>query len=241
MAKTINDLQTLLSNHGYACEQMLDLILATRVPTKTYKDPTGESVLQILLTFDRPNDCVAVEVLRAFDLRTTEHREATLACLMAASFRTALLRPSLDPADGEIRLRIDCPCGEEGARDMDVLRAMALIPSFVEAWYPQVVSAMESGEFEPNDVPRLNLTRTLRTPPSAAPPAADTPAAAAPADDTPADEKGERSVTNPSPTGELVRAASMSQKPGAHPNRLRALFEFHRRHGRGGDNPADRN
>jgi len=221
MAKTLDDLQNLLSNHGYTCEQKLDVILMTRVRTNTYKDPTGSNTLDILLSFDRPNDCVAVEVLRAFDLRAAEHREATLACLMAASFRTALLRPSLDTTDDEIRLRIDCPCGEEGARDADVLRALALLPSFVEAWYPQVISAMESGEFEPNEVPRLNLSSTLRASP-------------------PAGEEEAEAIADASPIGEIARVSSMAQKPGAHPNRLRALFEFHRRRNRHHDRRDDR-
>ena len=219
MAKTLDDLQTLLTGHGYACEQMLDVILATRLETKTYKNPAGENTLEILLTFDKLNDCVAVEVLRAFDLKAAKHREATLACLMAASFRTPLLRPSLDPADGEIRLRVDCQCGDQGASDRHVLTALELLRSFVEAWHPQVDSAMQKGKFDPNKVAHINLSRInlswigqSSSAPDVAPP------------DAPAPDPGEPS--GPS-IGSLMRAAAISAKPGGHANRLNALAEFH--------------
>jgi hypothetical protein len=90
MAKTIEDLQNLLTAHGYACERMLDVIVATTVATKTYENSAGENAIEIHLSIDRPDDCVAVEILQAFDLRKTEHREATRACLMTASGRRAL-------------------------------------------------------------------------------------------------------------------------------------------------------
>lgn len=219
MAKTLDDLQTLLTGHGYTCEQMLDVILATRLETKTYKNPAGENTLEILLTFDKLNDCVAVEVLRAFDLKAAKHREATLACLMAASFRTPLLRPSLDPADGEIRLRVDCQCGDQGASDRHVLTAIELLRSFVEAWHPQVDSAMQKGKFDPNKVAHINLSRInlswighSSSAPDVAPP------------DAPAPDAGEPS--GPS-IGSLMRAAAISAKPGGHANRLNALAEFH--------------
>jgi len=210
MAKTLDDLQTLLTGHGYACEQMLDVILATRLETKTYKNPAGENTLEILLTFDKLNDCVAVEVLRAFDLKAAKHREATLACLMAASFRTPLLRPSLDPADGEIRLRVDCQCGDQGASDRHVLTALELLRSFVEAWHPQVDSAMQKGKFDPNKVAHINLSRIG---PTSTPDVVE--------QDAEADEPHGPSI------GSLMRAAAISAKPGGHANRLKALAEFH--------------
>jgi hypothetical protein len=229
MAKTLDDLQNLLTGHGYTCEPMLGLILATRVETKTYKNPSGENTLDILLTLDKPNDCVVVEVLRAFDLKATKHREATLACLMAASFRTPLLRPSLDPADGEIRLRIDCPCGDDGARDRDVLTALALLPSFVEAWYPQVAAAMQKGKFDANKVAHINLSRITGHP---------TPAPDATAPDAPAADAGEPS--GPS-IGSLMRAAAISAKPGGHANRLKVLAEFRRWLDQQGGGDCERN
>lgn len=215
MAKTLDDLQALLTGHGYACEQMLDVVLTTRLETKTYKNPAGENTLEILLTFDKPNDCVAVEVLRAFDLKAAKHREAALACLMAAAFRTPLLRPSLDLADGEIRLRVDCQCGDQGASDRHVLTALELLRSFVEAWHPQVDAAMQKGKFDPNKVANINLSRIGHSPS----------AFDAAAQDAPAPEAGE--PRSPS-LGSLMRAAAISAKPGGHANRLKALAEFRR-------------
>lgn len=233
MAKTIDDLQNLLTAHGYACQRMLDVIVATTVPTKTYKNPAGQNALEILLTIDQPNDCVAVEILKAFDLRSTEHKEATLRCLMTASARTPLLRPALEP-EGDIKLRIDCPCDADGARDLDVLRALALLPSFADAWYPQVDAAMQRGKFDASKVVHINLSRmTSGTTPGELP-------AQAPAPDVAAGEPG-AADTDPPDLRTVVKAAAMSQKPGAHPNRLRVLFEFHRRRNDPGRGPCDQN
>ena len=234
MAKTIDDLQTLLTGHGYTCEQMLDVVLATRLETKTYKNPSGENTLEILLTFDRPNDCVAVEVLRAFDLKAAKHREATLACLMAAAFRTPLLRPSLDPADGEIRLRVDCQCGDQGASDRHVLTALELLRSFVEAWHPQVDAAMQKGKFDPNKVACINLSRIGSSQTSGPSPSAPDDAAQGAS----APDAGETS--GPS-IGSLMRAAAISAKPGGHANRLKVLAEFRRWLDQQGGGDCERN
>lgn len=217
MAKTIDDLQNLLTAHGYACQRMLDVIVATTVATKTYKNPAGENALEIYVTFDRPNDCVAIEIFKAFDLRGTEHAEAVLRCLMTASARTPLLRPTLEP-EGDIRIRVDCPCDADGARDLDVLRALALLPSFADAWYPQVVSAMQKGKFEPHKVAHINLSRMIDKAPAPQPPSQAT------------DAEGDRGAAQADPPElkSLFQAANLSTKPGAHANRLRALFHFHR-------------
>jgi hypothetical protein len=206
MAKTIAELESLLTSHGYTCERMLDAIVATKVPTKVYKSPAGEQAIEILVTIDKPNDCVAVEILKAFDLGEAEHREAMLRCLMTATARTPLLRPALEP-EGDIRLRIDCTLGRDGARDEDVLRAVALLPSFADAWYPQIVAAMQKGKFDASTVARLDLSRLKGT-------ATQTAGDSGPGGD-------ER------PLGDVMRAAAIAQKSGAHPNRLRALLEFH--------------
>lgn len=232
MAKTIGDLQNLLIAQGYACEQMLDVIVGTRLPTKTYRNAAGEQALEILLSFDRPNDCVAVEITRAFDLRKAQHREATLACVLSAAARTPLLRPMLDPADGEIRLRVDCPCGPDGASDEQVLQAVHLLACAADAWYPEVTAAMQEGAFDANNVTRITLARLnqpgVQKPDVAAAEdeqvagdehvAGDEQAADQPARKKPARKKqGVR---------ETFRAAAISLRPGGQPNRLKVLFDF---------------
>lgn len=236
MAKTIEDLQNLLAAHGYACQQMFDVIVGTQVPTKTYKSPAGEQALEILLSFDRPNDCVAVEIIRAFDLRKAQHREATLACVLSAAARTPLLRTVLDPADGEIRLRVDCPCGPDGASDEQVLQAVHLLATAVEAWYPEVTAAMEEGAFDANNVTRITLARLNQ--PRLNQPRPPEPAAAADAEeDKPPKEPagGKRSVCD------TFRASAMAQKPGARANRLKVLFEFRKWLDENGHTFSDRN
>lgn len=220
MAKTLDDLQTLLTRQGYACELLLDAIVATRVTTKTYKNPAGENALEVCLTFDRPNRCVAVESLHAFDLRAADHREATLACLLTASGRTPLLRPALEP-EGDIKIRIDCPFDDEGARDERVLEALAVLTGFVEAWHPEVAKAMKTGKFNAADVAHINLSRI----PLHQPDQADRP-------DQP---------TNSPSIGAVMRAAAISTKPGALPNRLAVLAEFRKWLDEQGGTPGTQN
>ena len=165
MAKTIDELHALLADHGYACKRMYDVIVATRVPTQIYKDPAGDSSLEILVTLDQPNDCVAVEIRKAFSLGKAAHPEALLRCIMTAVAHTPRLRPALEP-EGDIRLRIDCTCDEDGARESDVLRAVALLPAFADAWYPQLVAAMHQGTFDASAVAKVELpTPASRRPP----------------------------------------------------------------------------
>lgn len=237
MQKTIDDLQTLLTGNGYHCKRLLDVIVATKVATTTYKNAAGEKNLEILLAFDVAADCVAVEIQHAFDLQKAAHREATLACLMAASARTPLLRPALDPADGEIRLRIDCTCGADGARDEDVLRAVALLPSFADAWYEQITAAMEKGKFDATKVAAIDLSRTASGTgkPSAAgaseapaDPAAVGGAEAAPAATDAIAADGAAPSQPAEDADQSARFAALTTKPGATHNRLRALLAFRR-------------
>jgi hypothetical protein len=273
MPKTLDDIQTLLTRRGYACKRLVDVIVATTVTTKIYKNPAGENALEIVLTIDHPNHCVAVEVLRAFELRESAHKEAALACLMTAAGRTPLLRPTLKP-EGTVGLRVDCICGRNGAREGDVLQAVALLESWVEIWFRQVSTAMTNGIFNASEVPRLNLLRIgrgssgrskghggpgdndggqPRLVPSrhASSTAGDIQVATegnptgpldATAETPAAGNDGEQATDDRSPgMGTVIRAAAISEKPGAHPNRLRVLFDFRRTLDQENGGHADRN
>jgi len=277
MPKTLEDIRNLLTRCGYTCKRTVDVIVATTVTTKIYKNPAGENALEIVLTIDHPNHCVAVEVLRAFELREATHKEAALACLMTAAGRTPLLRPTLEP-EGTVGLRIDCTCGRNGARNGDVLQAVSLLESWVEIWFPQVSEAMTHGMFNPNEVPHLNLVRIGR---GGAGPSmnrrgdtADTVSEAVRHGGKALGNASEKQVTRASgshgptsdsrahsadggndaaehgPKGDdaraggisaTMRAAAISERPGAHPNRLRVLFEFCRRLDEENRGQADQN
>jgi len=210
MPKTLDDIQTLLDSHGYTCERKLDAIVATRVPTKVYKSPAGEEFLEIYLTIDKTGDCVAVESLRAFDIKNTQYKQEALSCLLIAAARTPLVRTSLDPADGCVSIRIDCTCGANGARDSDVLRAVAFLPVFVDSWGPEIAAAIAKGKFDPNAVTQMRVPK-LRGPSSAA--------------------RRQGSAAS--------KAAAISRKPGGGVNRLRVLMEFHRWRSTQLDRPPD--
>lgn len=217
MLKTLEQVEGLLKSKGYATTRLHDVIVATTVTTQTYTNNSGDKALQIVITFDKGADCLAVEVLRAFDLRKTVHKEATLSCLLTATARAPLLRTSLDPADGEIRLRIDCPCGARGARDGDLLKAVSLLPWFADNISPHISSAMEKGSFDPSQVARFHYpkhaTRRKRT-------VAPNDSAAAPCKRPPAPAAGSDS------TGR-ERAEALAKRPGSSPGRLRSLYVFH--------------
>jgi hypothetical protein len=217
MLRNIDQVEGLLKTNGYSTTRLLDFIVATTVSTKTYTNNTGDKAIEILITFDKGGDCLAVEVLRAFDLRKTVHKEATLACLLTATARAPLLRPSLDPTDGEIRLRIDCPCGTRGARDGDLLKALSLLPWFADNISPHISAAMEKGSFDPNQVRRFHFPklstkreRTVRPTDGAATTGARP---SAPAKPPGADCK--------------ARAEALAKRPGGSPGRLTTLYAFH--------------
>lgn len=71
-----------------------------------------------------------------------------LACLLAASGRSPLVKTQLDPEDGEVRLRVDCRCGTDGVEADNVLHMLSLIPAFADRWYPHIKNAMEKGTFD---------------------------------------------------------------------------------------------
>jgi len=217
MLRNLEQVEGLLKANGYTTTRLLDVIVATTVGTKTYTNDSGEKAIEIMITFDRGGDCLAVEVLRAFDLRKTVHKEATLACLLTATARAPLLRTSLDPADGEIRLRVDCPCSIHGARDGDLLKAVSLLPWFADNITPHISAAMEKGSFDPNQVGRFHYPKQRAAkqrpvkPSAGAKPAGN--ASPAPVDAAGVDRR--------------ARAEALSKKPGGSPGRLTKLHAFH--------------
>jgi hypothetical protein len=202
MPKTIVDLQNLLRRHGFAVERGPETpseAITVTIPTTTYKGPMGETFLEIQVSFDSAGDCVALESLRAFDLKNTAQREATLACLLTAASRAPLVRTTLDPGGQRIRLRVDCPCDADGPREDDVLKAVALLPAFAEAWCGEINSAMTLGTFDAESVAKLSVPKVRRG------------------------KRAPRSGSKPSPR---QQAESIRQKPGAGVNRLKTLFAF---------------
>jgi len=220
MAKTIDELQSLLTGRGYACQRNSEMMLRTQLATKTYRNPEGTKALQILMFFDEPNDCVAVEIVNMFDLRDTEYPDVILTCLLVAILFAPRVRPVFDPRIGEIGVRIDSPFGEDGVRDEDILQSLVLLSVFADGCYPEVNAAMRKGAFDHNEVPRITITglAAKRADPYKTKPVADAPSPMNP------------DPTNPSPTNASRDADSQtggtSKVLGGHPKRLRTLLDF---------------
>lgn len=149
MASTLADLEAILMAKGYPCQRVHDLCVVTRLPTTSYVNAAGARTIHVQLAFDRENSCLTIDTPWAFDSRRAAHKEAMLACLLAASARSPLLKTQLDPDDGEVRLRVDCRCGSDGVAAEDVVQMLSLIPRFADRWYPHIKSAMEKGAFDP--------------------------------------------------------------------------------------------
>ena len=148
MAKTLDDLERLLTAQGFPCKRLHDVCVVTQLPTKAYENPRGGRTIEVCLAFDEPNRCLTMDTPWAFDSKRAEHKEAMLACLLAASGRSPLVKAQLDPADGEVRLRVDCRLGADGVDGEELLSMLSLIPAFADRWYPHIKDAMEKGHFD---------------------------------------------------------------------------------------------
>jgi len=220
MAKTIDELQSLLTGRGYACQRNSETMLRTQVATTTYRNPEGTNALQILMFFDEPNDCVAFEIVHMFELRGTEYPNVIFVYLLAAILFAPRVRPAFDAHVGEIGVRIDSPFGEEGVRDEDILQSLVLLSVFADGCYSEVNAAMGKGIFDHNEVPRITIAglAAKRADGDETKPVADATGSMSPA------------PTNVNPTNTSADSPShvegTSKMLGGHPNRLRTLLEF---------------
>lgn len=154
MARTLDELESLLKSRGMPCQRIQDRCLRTELPTKAYTSPKGDRTIAIHLAFDSTNDCLTIDTPWAFDSKRAAHKEAMLACLLSASAKTPLVKTQLDPTAGEVRLCVDCRCGRDGVETDAILKVLALIPEVADRWYPQIKNAMEKGFFDVGGSPR---------------------------------------------------------------------------------------
>lgn len=148
MARTLDDLQQLLTARGYPCRKVFDAFVVTTCPTRDYTNPAGTRSIEVHLGFDEKHGCLTLHAPWAFDSRQAAHKEAMLACLLTAAGGSPMVKTQLDPEDGEVRLRIDCRLGDDGVAGDDVLQMLGLIPAFADRWYPHIKDAMDKGEFD---------------------------------------------------------------------------------------------
>jgi len=149
MAKTLDELKTLLEARGFPCRKIFDLCVLADLPTQSYTNSKGAKSIEVQLAFDEQNGCLTIDTPWAFDSKQAAHKEAMLTCLLSASAKTPLVKTQLDPTAGEVRLRVDCCCGSDGVEAESVVRMLSLIPAFADRWYPHIKNAMEKGSFDP--------------------------------------------------------------------------------------------
>lgn len=162
MPKTIPELESLLVSRGYECQRLLEM-LVVHVKTSAYRNPAGNATAELFCTFE--SQCLTVEIPFAFNAAKAAHKDVLYECLLVAAAKTPMLKTQVDPRDGEVRLRVDCPCcGDDGVREDDALRAVTLLPTFADEWFEEVIRAMNDGAFEvpPNAIRKPKPTRTDR-------------------------------------------------------------------------------
>jgi len=161
MAKTLEDVERLLTGNGFPCSRIPEVCVFTQLPTKAYTNRKGRKAIEVCLEFDEENRCLTMDTPWAFDSKQAEHTEAMLACLLAASAQSPLVKTQLDPEDGEVRLRIDCRLGADGVDGAELLSMLSLIPAFADRWYPHIKDAMEKGRFDASGPQRSEAEERL--------------------------------------------------------------------------------
>lgn len=151
MPKTIEEVQEKLKSHGYTCTRVKDSLLVVPMPMKRYRSPSGTKTAEFFLRFQSAskagkNKCLTVEMPWAFDAKKAVSKDVFYECLLQAAAATPLLKSQLNPADGEVRFRIDCSCGRRGLRQEDLFRAITTLATFADDWYSRIINVMNLGE-----------------------------------------------------------------------------------------------
>jgi hypothetical protein len=162
MKPKLEDLERLLTGRGFECCRLGEAMLTASIPTRSYTNLQGKQRMDIWIRMDEEHNCLVMESQWAFDTKQTVHKEAMLACLMGAAFRTPLIRTQHDPRDGEVRLRIDSLVGDGGISTDSMIRMIEAIPAFADAWYPQIKNAMVKGSFDLDRPPPAATERDQR-------------------------------------------------------------------------------
>ncbi|NBW95756.1 MAG: hypothetical protein EBR28_03255 [Planctomycetia bacterium] len=61
MAKTLEDLQKILSDKGYPCRRILDLCVMAELPTQTCTNAKGAKTIEVQITFDEKKGCLTMD------------------------------------------------------------------------------------------------------------------------------------------------------------------------------------
>jgi hypothetical protein len=147
MAKTIDEVALLLTGNGYHCHRDGNGV-TTEVPTRAYRNVKGSASLKVHLAFNEAGTFLTLSTPQAFDVAQAAHRESVLACLMAASAETPLVKTLFHPAESEVRIAVELAAGANGVPATNVIRSMALLPTFADRCYPHVKQAATTGQFD---------------------------------------------------------------------------------------------
>lgn len=142
---SLEEIERCLRGHGYPCRTIAGETVATELPTEVYVNRDGGRALMVHVSLAEAGGMLVIDAPAAFDLDRSPHREAALACLQAASARTAVVKVYLDPVHGDIRFRIDCLLGEQGLTAAHMLRLFTLVAAAADRWHPEIRAAIDEG------------------------------------------------------------------------------------------------
>jgi hypothetical protein len=95
---SLEEIERCLCGHGYPCRTIAAETLATELPTEEYVNREGGRSLLVHVSLAEAGGMLVIDAPAAFDLDSSPHREAALACLQAASARTAVVKLHLEPS-----------------------------------------------------------------------------------------------------------------------------------------------
>ena len=160
---SLEEIERCLCGHGYPCRTIAAETLATELPTEEYVNREGGRSLLVHVSLAEAGGMLVIDAPAAFDLDSSPHREAALACLQAASARTAVVKLHLDPVHGDIRFRVDCLIGEQGLAAADMLRLLALVVTAADRWHADIRAALDEGTVTVGPCPMAVEKQKLRS------------------------------------------------------------------------------
>lgn len=160
---SLDEIERCLRAHGYPCRTIAGETVATEFPTEEYVNRDGGRSLLVHVSLAEAGGMLVIDAPAAFDLDRSPHREAALACLQAASARTAIVKVHLDPVHGDIRFRADCLIGEQGLAAADMLRLFALVATAADRWHPEIRAALDEGAVTAGPCPVAVEKQKLRS------------------------------------------------------------------------------
>ena len=157
MATTLPEASALLDSLGLAHRVTDRGVIVFGVETERYRSPEGESGLTLVLALEEDGEYFKLYAPDAFSARGT-HADAVLRACAMVQWRTKLIQFEFDESDGEVRAIVEFPLEDAGLTQRQLRRCVAGLVGLLEAYYPVIARAVETGEVSFDDAPNGLVT-----------------------------------------------------------------------------------